>query len=126
MPYHDQHILELIYASKQQSHITFKKLDEWYNKYYLTCDSHRYINAIATILTRYIQMNNLATLERIVYELDPTKMWHSEFNDLSKELNEQYPYRLVAIYLSILRLTEVKKIPDLREYVDSISPVLQS
>jgi hypothetical protein len=116
----NNHIHELIYATKRESHITFKQLDEWYNKYYLTCDSHRYINAIAGILADFVEKNNITTLTRLIHEIDPTKLWHSEFNDLSKELNEQYPYRLTATFLSIIRLTEVKKIPGFAEYVAAI------
>jgi hypothetical protein len=114
------HFHELIFHWKQHSDdCTFKRLDEWYEKHY-GHDTHAHIEAVLSIWTSYLENINAIRAHEVLEVLRPGQFWYSFFPDLDDETNAKVPYRVLAFYLSKLRLTKVVDIPGFRAYVDSL------
>jgi hypothetical protein len=114
----DEHFLEMIHTAKQSDN-TFKALDAWYDKHYGP-DAHKHVYAVLSIWTHYMERNGFISISEMIDGLAPNKWYYAGFSDLSDEQNALLPYRVLAMYLSKVRLTEVNKIPGYRQYVDTL------
>jgi hypothetical protein len=117
---YDTHFLELIYHWKQNAGAnTFKSVSDWYEKHY-AMDAERHVYDILSILTNYMERNKLIHVSWLIKELKPGQWYYASFSDLTPEQNEKLEFRVLAMCLSKLRITEVVMIPGFREYVDNL------
>lgn len=109
----ETHFLELIHDIKQQE-LSFELVSKWYEKHYGP-DAIRYIHSILSIWTHYMEKHQLISMKEVIDQLDPRHWYYPAFVDLSQPQNEKFPYRVLAILLSKLRLTPYKQIPGFAE-----------
>lgn len=120
-----EHFAELVLAVKKSGgFLKFQDLHEWYNKHYVTVDKKvvdSYTKIMVEIVSYYMMQLYLIDVFDLCKALrdGSSHEYKHRFSDLNDDTNAKINYRILAELLGKLVMTEVSKIPGLRELADA-------